>query len=381
MRLRSLSLMNLRNHEQTDVEFSPVLNIIEGANGAGKTTILEGIAICGLSKSFLPTAETLLIRQGADFYRASAAAFTDLEVPYKIAVQYTAGSRKMIGSSIGENLSPKEIIGEMPLIILSPDFKEITFGSPEHRRRFIDMMLSQASKRYAEESLNLKRILKQRNNLLSQAKQHGSVNEDILDVWTGSFAETSAEIAHRRLHFINEFAPYFLEAYRQVTSVDERVEIRYEPDSLPPEITGGSPTTADIEAAYQAVAKKRKIEELRRGVTVFGAQKDDLYIGINGGNAREYASQGQHKSLLIALKAAEFEYLRTAKNEMPIMLFDDIFSELDSTRTSRVFMNILSSGAQTFITTTESELLRRSIPDGIDVAFFRVVSGIAERLT
>ncbi len=380
MRLRSLSLMNLRNHEQTDVEFSPVLNIIEGANGAGKTTILEGIAICGLSKSFLPTAETLLIRQGADFYRTSAAARTDLEVPYKIAVQYTAGSRKMIGSSIGENLSPKEIIGEMPLIILSPDFKEITFGSPEHRRRFIDMMLSQASKRYAEESLNLKRILKQRNNLLSQAKQHGSVNEDILEVWTGSFAETSAEIAHRRLHFINEFAPYFLEAYRKVTSVDERVEIRYEPDSLPPEITGGSPTTADIEAAYLAVARKRKIEELRRGVTVFGAQKDDLFIGINGGNAREYASQGQHKSLLIALKAAEFEYLRTAKNEMPIMLFDDIFSELDSSRTSRVFRNILHSGAQTFITTTESEQLRRSIPDGIEVAFFRIALGIAERL-
>jgi len=380
MHLRSLSLMNLRNHDQTDVEFSPVLNIIEGANGAGKTTILEGIAICGLSKSFLPTTETLLIRQTADFYRASAAALTDLGVPYKIAVQYAAGSRKMIGSSIGENLSPKEIIGEMPLIILSPDFKEITFGSPDHRRRFIDMMLSQASKRYAEESLNLKRILKQRNNILSQAKQHGTFNEDILEVWTTSFIETSAEIAHRRLQFISEFAPYFLEAYRQVTSEDERVEIRYEPDSLPPEITANSPSIAELETAYLSVAKRRKTEELRRGVTVFGAQKDDLYIGINGGNAREYASQGQHKSLLIALKAAEFEYLRNAKSEMPIMLFDDIFSELDKIRTERVFKNILHSGAQTFITTTESESLRRSIPDGIDVAFFRVVSGIAKRI-
>jgi DNA replication and repair protein RecF len=380
MHIRSLSLMNLRNHEQTDVDFSPELNIIEGENGAGKTTILEGIAICGLSKSFLPTAETLLIRQHADFYRASAAAESNLGVGYKIAVQYSAGSRKLIGSSIGENLSPKDIIGEMPLIVLSPDFKDITFGSPDNRRRFMDMMLSQATKRYAEESLNLKRILKQRNNLLSQAKLHGTINEDILDVWTASFAETSAEIALRRLNFIQEFSPYFLEAYRSVAGVSEPVEIRYEPDSLSPEIMANSPKISDLETAYLAIAKRRKIEEMKRGVTVFGAQKDELYIGINGGNAREYASQGQHKSLLIALKTAEFEYLRTAKNETPIMLFDDIFSELDAIRTARVFQNIISSKAQTFITTTESESLRKAIPNGVESAFFRVESGIIRRI-
>ena len=380
MHIRSLSVMNLRNHEQTDVEFSPELNIIEGENGAGKMTILEAISICGLSKSFLPTTETLMIRQGADFYRASASAESSLGVTYKIAVQYAAGSRKLIGSSIGENLSPKDIIGEMPLVVLSPDFKEITFGSPDNRRRFIDMMLSQASKRYAEESLNLKRILKQRNNLLSQGKQHGSINEDILDVWTGSFIETSAEIALRRMNFIREFSPYFMEAYQAVAGVSEPIELRYEPDALPPGIADQSPTLASIEAEYAAVAKRRKIEEMRRGVTVFGAQKDDLYIGINGGNAREFASQGQHKSLLIALKTGEFEYLRAAKDEMPIMLFDDIFSELDAARTGRVFQNIISSKAQTFITTTESESLRRAIPVGVQSAFFRVASGLVERI-
>jgi|JI9StandDraft_2_1071091.scaffolds.fasta_scaffold90025_2 DNA replication and repair protein RecF len=380
MHIRSLSVMNLRNHEQTDVEFSPELNIIEGENGAGKTTILEAISICGLSKSFLPTTETLMIRQGADFYRASASAESSLGVTYKIAVQYAAGSRKLIGSSIGENLSPKDIIGEMPLVVLSPDFKEITFGSPDNRRRFIDMMLSQASKRYAEESLNLKRILKQRNNLLSQGKQHGSINEDILDVWTGSFIETSAEIALRRMNFIREFSPYFMEAYQAVAGVSEPIELRYEPDALPPGIADQSPTLASIEAEYAAVAKRRKIEEMRRGVTVFGAQKDDLYIGINGGNAREFASQGQHKSLLIALKTGEFEYLRAAKDEMPIMLFDDIFSELDAARTGRVFQNIIRSKAQTFITTTESESLRKAIPEGVQSAFFRVASGVIERI-
>ncbi|MBK9249245.1 MAG: DNA replication and repair protein RecF [Ignavibacteria bacterium] len=369
MYIRSLSLMNLRNHEQTDVEFSPEVNIIEGENGAGKTTILEGISICGLSKSFLPTSEPLLIRQGADFYRSSASAESSLGVTYKIAVQYTAGSRKLIGSSIGENLSPKDIIGEMPLVVLSPDFKEITFGSPDNRRRFIDMLLSQSSKRYAEESLNLKRILKQRNNLLSQGKLHGNINLDLLDVWTSSFIETSAEIAYRRMSFIREFTPYFIEAYRGVAGEAEPIVLRYDPDSLPIQFTDSNPTLQDIEAEYLEIANRRKIEEMRRGVTVFGAQKDDLYIGINGGNAREIASQGQHKSLLIALKTAEFEFIRAAKDEMPIMLFDDIFSELDSARTSRVFENIICSHAQTFITTTESDSLRKAIPDGVQSAF------------
>lgn len=370
MILRSVLIENLRNHEHTRVDFGAGINVFYGLNGAGKTTILEAVAIVGLSKTFLPTPDAGLIRQNADFYRISVAAISDVEAPYKVVVQYRTGGRKLIGSSLGDSLTPKDIIGELPVVVLSPDFKDITFGAPQDRRRFVDALLAQASKRYSEEAINLKKILKQRNAVLAHARSHQPFDTGLFAVLTEYLIQTGAEIISRRSTFVREFAPIFREAYRTVAEGREDVDVVYLPDS----ITFGKDENSSKERAVELLAtaaERYRHEELRRGVTLFGPQKDDIGITVNGAAARDVASQGQHKSLLIGLKAAEFSYLRDIRGETPIALFDDIFSELDARRSANVLAMIRDSNAQTLITTTAKD--KAIFPAG--ATYFSVENG------
>lgn len=360
MYVKSIIVEHLRNHEHSELICSPSLNIISGLNGAGKTTILEAISICGLSKTFLPGTDSDLIKHGEESYTVSLQAVSDLGIPYKVGVRYVDGQRKLINSSIGDRMNPKDILGELPLIILSPDFKEITFGAPDDRRRFMDALLSQAKYVYVESAINLKKIIKQRNALLQKAKMYGQKpDEALLDIMTDQMMDAGSTLASLRAQFINEFTPHFLEAYKKITDTDEQVGIVYLPDTANARTLI---TKEDFSESYMLAYRSLKEEEVRRGTTLFGPQKDDLEISINGGRARETASQGQHKSLLISIKWAEFTYLRDVRDETPVLLFDDIFSELDGNRTARVLQQVLDSGAQTFITTTEGEKLIASLP-------------------
>lgn len=376
MVLNSLKIENLRNHIATEVSFCNGLNILSGKNGSGKTTLLEAISIASLSRSFLPTSDSLLIRNGNNQYNIHAKAHTELNVPYQVHIVYVAGARKHISSSIGESLSPKDIIGELPVVVLSPDFKAITFGAPDDRRRFLDALLCQCNKRYVDEALNLKRILKQRNDMLNAAKKTGYCDTVMLDLWTDSLIQTATEITIRRLRFIKEFTPHFIKAYQKVSNAKEHVGLQYAAKSIAEIIEIGDADKEKVLTAFNTVARRLRQEELRRGTTLFGPQKDDIYIEINNGAARDFASQGQHKSLLIALKYAEYEYLYEQKSEIPILLYDDIFSELDEERTKNVLQTVVETGAQTFITATEADKIVTALPKSTELKLFSVENGL-----
>jgi DNA replication and repair protein RecF len=228
----------------------------------------------------------------------------------------------------------------------------------------MDALLSQAKYVYVESAINLKKIIKQRNALLQKAKMYGQKpDEALLDIMTNQMIDAGSTLASLRAQFINEFTPHFLEAYKKITDTDEQVGIVYVPDTA----NGRTLITKeDFSESYMLAYRSLKEEEIRRGTTLFGPQKDDLEISINGGRARETASQGQHKSLLISIKWAEFTYLRDVRDETPVLLFDDIFSELDGNRTARVLQQVLDSGAQTFITTTEGEKLIDALPENTE---------------
>jgi DNA replication and repair protein RecF len=370
MYITSIIIEHLRNHEHSELRCSPSLNIISGLNGAGKTTILEAISICGLSKTFLPGTDSDLIKRGEDSYTVSLQAVSDLGIPYKVGVRYVDGQRKLINTSIGDRMNPKDILGELPLIILSPDYKEITFGSPDDRRRFMDALLSQAKYAYVDAAINLRKIIKQRNALLQKSKIYGQrPDESLFDILTHEMIESGATLASFRAEFINQFTPHFMDAYEKLTQKPEPIGITYMPDTANGKVLSEK---EDFRESYMLAYHALKEEEIRRGTTLFGPQKDDLEIMINGGRARETASQGQHKSLLISIKWAEFTYLRDVRNETPVLLFDDIFSELDGERTARVLHQVLDSGAQTFITTTEGEKLIASLPINTEYECIRI---------
>lgn len=349
MIIRQLFVRNLRNHSESRFAFGDSINVLFGKNGAGKTTILEAISIASLSKSFLPAPDASMIKNGESEYLIRLEANRDISIAYDVNINFSSGKKK-ISTNSDDNLLPKDIIGEMPIVILSPDFKSITFGSPQDRRSFIDSILCQTSKTYLEYLLKLKKCLKQRNNMLGMLKKSNSFDKIEFEQWTYMLIELSTEIMLRRNKFISSFLPYFVEAYNIIANDADVVSAEYEPYGINREAIaeGKISLRRDIEE----LANKVVDSEMRRGTTLFGPQKDELKININGGLSREYASQGQHKTLLIGLKIAEFNYLKELKRETPIILLDDIFSELDENRSSKVLEIIKENNAQIFITMT-----------------------------
>ncbi len=379
MIINILTLQNLRNHSFTEIKLGDKLNVIYGLNGSGKTTILEAISIASITKSFLPVADASLINFKEEYYSILAKGTNDLEMPYFVGVKYISGKRKQINNSYKENLNPKDVIGEIPIIILSPDFKNITFGAPQDRRQFIDTILSQASKSYMEDLFELKKCLKQRNNLLNSQQKSGALDKIQFDIWTEMLIKTSAEIMRKRHQFIKEFIPFFIQAYNEVSNGIEQVSLKYMPYRI-----NDFQAEQDYDKDYFIEQNKKiytelKFAELHRGLTLFGPQKDEISININNSAAKETASQGQHKSLLISLKFAEFEFLKKIRNETPIILFDDIFSELDSSRSNHTLELILKKNAQSIITITENSFIKQIVPQKLNTKYFKVAFGNIEQ--
>lgn len=352
MKLKHLKIFNLRNHSHSEIDFSDGINLIYGPNGSGKTTILEAISICSMSKSFLPTLDQNLIKYEQKGYELGLNALNDLGAEYNVDVKFSA-SKKKISNNDSENLSPKNLIGNIPIVVLSPDYKSITFGSPGDRRDFIDKVISQISKIYLSKLIQLKKVLKQRNSLLTIFKKNEKYDEALMEPWTEKLIELNADIVIKRNEFINELKPLFKETFKEIAP-NEEVELIYDAYKIDEEIRNDR--NKIIEELYKYYEYRKEVE-YHRASTIFGPQKDELIIKINSGIAKDYASQGQHKSLLISLKIAEFNYLKSYCNETPIVLLDDIFAELDEERSKHVINIIEKNGVQSFITTTHSDLL------------------------
>ncbi len=375
MKISELIINNIRNHSHTELTVNPGLNIIYGLNGTGKTSVLESIAVAAFTKSFLPVPDATVINYEKDFYSVGAKAVSDLGIPYWVKVLYNKGLKKEISSTAGDNLLPKAIIGDMPVVILSPDYKSITFGKPEDRRQFVDRILSQACKLYIDDLIKYRKILKQRNKLLKEAKLSGRYDFTVIQPWTDLLIDKGASVTARRAEFIKEFAPTFRDEYQIVVGGKEIADISYKPDGIRDESLIGNISKDEIVAVFRENYQELKDKEIRRGSTLFGPQKDDYRISLDKGAAKENASQGQHKSLLISIKFAEFKFLKEKRNETPIILLDDVFAELDRERTVKVFELIRNNAAQTFITVTEPEGLKKVLDSTDDYSFFSADAG------
>jgi len=374
MRINKLKIINLRNHIDTSIELSPKLNIFYGKNGSGKTTILESIAILSLTKSFIPATDSALIRTDAEFYNLYAECVNDLDIKYKINIIYNGTGRKVINNSYGENLIPKKIIGEIPLVVLSPDFKSITFGSPQDRRQFIDIVLSQSDRLYFEELTKHKKLLKQRNNILNNYLKNKQLDINLLETITTFFINSCAEIIFKRYQFINRFEPFFIDAYKKISKLSENPKIIYKPN-LENHTNSIEISKNNIIENLNYKYKKLKDIELTRGLTLFGPQKDDFEFYVDNRIAKESASQGQHKTLLISIKLSEFNFLKNIRNETPILMLDDIYSELDSERSIEISSIIKNLNCQTLITSTNKDLLNLLLKNENFIRFFYVENG------
>jgi DNA replication and repair protein RecF len=375
LKLQTLLIESFRNHKSSLLQCSQGINLLLGNNGEGKTNILESISYICLTNSFYATNDVMVTKIGEAGFIVKGEMLSDGGVTHEVHVLFdkeqnqktiTTNKRKIEKSSM--------MIGKFPLVVLSQEQSTVTLGSPADRRRFVDLLISQTSRAYLENLIDYRKILKQRNKALSDIQSTDKRDVDTIEPWNESLIRTGAMVIKKRKEFISDFQNIMIDSYAQLAGIHEKPRISYAPS-----FEYDQNDTETIMTKFARELQDRFSEERRIGYSLVGPHRDEFIFQINDLNARGYASQGQHKTYLIALKIAEYYYLKNLYKETPILLLDDVLSELDGKRSQRL-LELLSGFGQVFITSTdERNLDLRPIAD-TDTRKFFITQGRIERV-
>jgi len=390
--LKNISFKNFRNYSFQQLIFNKSFNFIYGNNGEGKTNILEGISYITFGKSFLYSSEFDCTKFHCDNFEINGVFENDVETDYEVQVNYDTNIRKKTFRLNKENLTrgATEIFGRFPVVFLSPHSLEITYGNPSERRKFFDILLSQTNRVYFDLLKNFVRILKQKNALLkNQQSGNPMAGKDfrtLLNSINEKFAEYSVDILFRRSQMLKTFIPYFIESYSYLIGSKDVPVIKYSTEVLN---DGKDEWTFDeISEAYKNNLSLKSQDEIARGGSLIGPQRDDYIFSMkkvlsdkseNVFSIKNFASQGEHKTFVIALKLAEYQFLKDMTGNMPILLLDDLLSELDFERVSKIVSHLKEYG-QIFLTTTDKNYLKelKKIYDKNEISTFKVKAGCIE---
>jgi len=378
MQLTKFRLRNFRNHINSQIEFGGGINVLVGDNGQGKTNIIEAISYLCLTKSFYAGGDAVVLNLGQDFFEIEGTFVSASNLSNDVRVAYDkrlAQKTYFINRKALEPLS--SVVGRFPLVICSPEHAPITSGSPSERRRFVDFVVSQSNPVYFNALVEYRRSLKQRNKILLDARITSGNIDGLLEPWDDQIVTLGGELMKRREKFVNEFQTYIAPTYHRIVEGGEDPQIQYIPN-----VDGRS---EEGETGYSDMLRKsivsKRSEERHIGTTLVGPHRDEIALMINGLDLRKFASQGQHKTFLVALKLAEFQYLKERCNETPILLMDDVFSELDQHRSDKL-LKCIEHISQTFITSTSHDVFERTVDFGASHRKFIVHTGsVAEQRT
>jgi DNA replication and repair protein RecF len=352
LKLQRLLLENFRNHKSTSLECSPGVNIFLGDNGEGKTNILEGIAFICISKSIFSANDATVAKIGGNGFDVTSEIISDGDVEYKVQVSFDTGqNQKSITVNKTKIAKVSSLIGQFPVVILSPEQGAITFGVPAERRKFVDFVVSQSNRKYLEDLIDYRRILKQRNRVLSEIRPDDKNSSTMLEPWNESLVCTGSAVIKKRIEFISDFKEIMKNSYAKLAGTAERPVIVYEPsfECACNDIEG-------IKEKFRKELKDKILFEQRIGHSLVGPHRDEIVFQINNLDLKSYASQGQHKTFLVALKMAEFFYLKERCNETPILLLDDVLSELDEHRAQQL-LEVTAGIGQIFLTSTNDRTI------------------------
>ncbi|MEW6506726.1 MAG: DNA replication and repair protein RecF [Bacteroidota bacterium] len=344
MVLKQIDLQNFRLHRSTSIVFSDKLNIIIGGNGQGKTSILEAIYYLCTTKNLTLASESDVVTFGEQAFNTEGK-FVDLTENHVRLYYDLIKNRKNFFLDNKQLFSSADVIGKFPIVTLIQPDHAITLGSPSERRRFVDSIISQTNHTYLEILLEYNKILRQRSSLLSQIKEyrnHSTLEQ--LEVWTNSLANNGCELIKYRIKFIEEFSAFVSEAYKQIIEYDEKPKIKY--------YSIQEIDIKNIKERFLEEINAVREDEIRRGVNLIGPHRDDFIFYINDRELKRFGSQGQHKTFQVALRFAQFFYIKEKLGKTPIFLMDDVFGELDTYRAGKI-SNYLFQVGQTFITMTD----------------------------
>jgi DNA replication and repair protein RecF len=387
MRLGNLVLINFKNYIDCSFTFSPGLNFIYGDNGNGKTNILEAISFMCYTKSFLQNSEADCIKYGENEFNLTGNFYNSVESEFRIKMNYSSAGAVKCFVMNSERISRlNDILGLFPLVTLSPYDLKLTTGSPHERRRNFDLLISQTSRIYLDDLRSLSRVLKQKNallkeNLFSKKYSYDDLKQ-MIKGWNNELIKLSLKVVVRRLDFIENFRTLLAGCFKDLVSTSYEPAIDIESDLLSD--VNDNPDLDTMRENFKKRLEEKCEEEIKRGISLLGPHRDNYIFKMKKGNdifdVRTFASQGEHKVFLIALKLAEFKYIKQFSEGSfkgdPIFILDDVFSELDGTKVNRV-CEILPGYNQLFITSTDKEYLNKlgHFFPAIDTSSFEIVNG------
>ncbi len=344
--LRRLLVTQFRNYVSQSFHFNEAVTGIYGINGSGKTNLLDAIYYLCFTKSYFLRADALNAHYGMQGFRLEAV-FEKGEQTFRVVCILRENNRKevIVDEEIYKRFSSH--IGKFPCVMIAPDDVELITGNSEMRRKFIDTILSQINPEYLQWLIEYNKILQQRNSLLKAAAEHNRPDEDLLDILDGQLSEKGDVLYNSRNEFMKEFLPLVQEEYNNIAGKNDDVIISY--------------YSQLHKANMQQVLQENRQRDLYLQRTGAGVHKDDLEITMHGQNFKSVASQGQRKSLLFALKLAEFAIIQRHKGFAPVLLLDDVFEKLDEARMHNLLYKVcVEQQAQVFITDTHKERLEEA---------------------
>jgi len=347
--LEKLLLHKYRNYEVLNKEFTAQVNILIGLNAQGKTNLLEAVYYLSGAKTYRPANDHQLKQWEAPFFIVKGIlrnrdGVKEIEIRFRDDLPPAGKEIKVNGVKIRKTA---ELLGHLNAVLFAPEDLTVIKGSPAERRRLLDYDISQVSPSYYTKLQKHNRLLNQRNHLLKRLWERGQ-GLDELEIWNEQYLQICEEIIAKRVKVLEKLTPLTRLMQRKLTTGQESLEIKYllnrQYELKKPE---------EIKELLVKEMKRTKQEEIRRGLTLWGPHRDDLIFSINGIDLKMYGSQGQHRTAVLAIKLAELEFFKAEAGEYPILLLDDVLSELDKERQDQLIATIRDKAIQCFITTTE----------------------------
>lgn len=340
MFLKQLSLVNYKNFDSKALDFDPVVNCLVGRNGIGKTNILDAVYHLCFGKSYFNPVATQNIKHGCDFFVIEGE-FDKEQRTEKIVCSVKRGVKKVIKRNGKPYEKLSEHIGLLPLVIISPSDRNLILEGSDTRRKFMDGVIAQADKAYLYALLQYNKVLAQRNALLKYFAANATFDLHALDIYNEQLHRLGTEIHRKRADFLAVFAPLVKQQYAHISGNEEHSLLTYESQLFQKDL--GALLKANIE-------KDRALQ-----YTTVGIHKDDLRFTLAGYPIKKFGSQGQQKSFLVALKLAQFHFIKAQAQTTPILLLDDIFDKLDETRVAQLVALVKDETfGQLFITDTHA---------------------------
>lgn len=343
MHIEDISVVNFKNISEVNIGFSPKLNCFIGKNGAGKTNLLDAVYYLSFCKSFFNSIDQFNINHEESFFMLSGN-YKRLESDETISVGLKKGQKKQFKRNAKVYKKLVEHIGLLPLVMISPSDVNLILGGSDERRKFMDGVISQYNQNYLNDLLKYNRVLLQRNNLLKQFAAERYFDGELLLIWDMQLVEYGKRIHEQRVEFVEKLIPVFQQYYSFISQGNEKVSLVHQ----------SSLYNENFEESLKKSIQKDRIVQY----TTQGIHKDDLIYYIGDYPIKKMGSQGQKKTYLVALKLAQFDFVKEVSGLKPILLLDDIFDKLDQYRVEQIVKVVAGEQfGQIFLTDTNREHL------------------------